>query len=74
MTGCSCGAGLCTDCARDMRRAILNVRQLHRAVKSGPKAIEVCNACSSLRDLLHREKTGVAYPCATVRVLDDAGV
>ena len=24
MTDCSCGDGLCQDCARDMRRAIMN--------------------------------------------------
>lgn len=82
MNHCSCGDGLCADCARDMRRAILNVRQLHRPVKPHPRGLEVCQSCSGLKRYRNPisgktttddHRAGVAYPCATIRALDGAG-
>jgi len=70
--GCSCGNGTCEDCAREMRAAILAVRQLHRPVKPHPRGVEVCNACSGL-GVLTGKSAGVAYPCATIRTLEAKG-
>lgn len=76
MNGCSCGDGLCADCARDMRRAILNVRQLHRPIKRSAHGLEVCKGCSEAGRIGMAAPTarlaGVAYPCATIRALDGA--
>lgn len=82
ITGCSCSDGTCTDCARDMIAAILAVRQLHRPVKQHSRGIQVCESCTRLAILREPPTTpmrgpaaapGVAYPCATIRVLDDKG-
>lgn len=82
MNDCSCGNGLCTDCARDMRTVILRVRQLHRPVKPHARGLEVCEACTRLAILREPPGTpmrgpaagaGVAYPCATVLALGGAG-
>lgn len=78
--GCSCGTGTCEDCAREMRAAIVAVRQLHRPVKPHRGGMEVCNACTSLailrepvRALQNGKSAGVAYPCATIRVMEARG-
>lgn len=81
--GCSCGTGTCEDCAREMRGTILAVRQLHRPVKPHPRGLEVCEACTSLAILREPVGTaaarsggrtaGVAWPCATIRLLDRKG-
>jgi hypothetical protein len=59
-----------------MRAAIVKVRQLHRKVC--PRGLDICEACTSLDILMQskegRGRAGVAYPCATIRVLDAAGV
>jgi hypothetical protein len=82
-SACSCGNGLCEDCARDMRAAILAVRQLHRPIKPHPRGLEVCAACSDLkryRDPMRGKtftddhRAGVAHPCATIQTLDAKGV
>lgn len=80
---CSCSNGTCEDCAREMRAAILAVRQLHRPIKPHPRGLEVCNACSELKryrdplrggkPVLDDHRAGVAYPCATIRTLDAKG-
>lgn len=80
--GCSCGTGTCEDCAREMRAAIVAVRQLHRPITPHPRGLPVCASCSELKGYRHplrgprlaadeRGRAGVAYPCATIRVLDD---
>jgi len=74
--GCSCGTGTCEDCARDMRRMILNVRQLHRPIKRSSHGLEVCASCTELVRIGERhnpKRPGVAYPCATIRTLDGNG-
>lgn len=75
--GCSCGTGLCEDCAREMRGTILAVRQLHRPVKPHPRGLEVCEACTSLAVLREpvgaSKRAGVAWPCATIRLIDRKG-
>lgn len=79
--GCSCGTGTCEDCAREMRAAIVAVRQLHRPITPHPRGLPVCASCSDLkryrdplrggRAVTDDHRAGVAYPCATIRVLDD---
>jgi len=71
-----------------MRAAILAVRQLHRPIKSKVGgSLNVCFACSQLlatidvgltgqpTEAFNRSirNAGVAYPCATIRLLDQKG-
>lgn len=74
--GCSCGNGLCEDCARDMIAAIMAVRQLHRPIQRHAGGIQVCKGCTELERIgqPHNPKApGIAYPCATIRTLDAKG-
>lgn len=74
--GCSCGTGTCEDCAREMRAAIVAVRQLHRPIKRSPHGLEVCKGCTELERIgqPHNPKApGIAYPCATIRTLEAKG-
>lgn len=66
-----------------MRAAILRVRQLHRPIRPHPRGLEVCASCSQLqryrdpvrgKTITDDHRAGVAYPCATVRVLDAMSV
>lgn len=77
LTGCSCSDGTCSDCARDMIAAILAVRDLHRPIQRTPGALMVCKGCTEAGRIGMAAPTarmaGVAYPCATIRVLDAKG-
>lgn len=67
-TGCSCSNGTCTDCARDMRAALLRIRQLHRPIQRSRNGIQVCKACTETERIgmpHNPNMAGVAHPCAT---------
>jgi hypothetical protein len=69
MNDCSCGNGLCTDCARDMQEVIRNVLKLHRPVNL--RGFTVCQECTP-PDVLNqtmsgRGRAGTPHPCRTVK-------